>query len=292
MMSTRTDAPRERLRLLGFATLMLLSGVGLGIVGGVPRLPDGAPRLDQLTALLSGSTLPAQPLSLVLVDLAWLMWAWIVGSLGLETLVVAAEALAHGAAWARLLRRLADRVTFPLARRAVAAAFAVQILARGVPLAAAQPLTPAEAALVAEAGRHAIPLAVVAAPEAAAEPAVASYVVRAGDTLWSIADQAYGSGTAYRRLVDANVGRRMPDGNVFSPQGVIRPGWELVVPEPSVSVDEPDGQRWYTVGPGDTLSGVAAEILGDDTQWTTLFELNRGAPSPDGKHSLTNPNVI
>ena len=224
------------------------------------------------------------------------MWIWIVGSLGLELVVVAAEAIAHGAAWAQSLRRLADRVTFPLARRAVAAAFAVQILSRGVPLAAAQPLTPAEAAFVVEADRQSLPIAVVAAPNAASQTADASYVVRPGDTLWSIAERAYGSGTAYRRLVDANVGRRMPDGRLFTATGVIQPGWELVIPEAerahNLRVDEVDGQRWYTVAAGDTLSSVAAALLGDDAQWHDLFELNRGVTSPDGTHTLTNPNVI
>jgi DNA-binding SARP family transcriptional activator/nucleoid-associated protein YgaU len=293
--SARSNAERvDRLRLLGFLTVMLVSGIGLGAVGGAPRLPDRAPRLEQLAAVLAGSTLPVQPLSVVLLDLAWLMWAWIVGSLGLEVLVVAAEGVGHGAAWAQSFRRLADRVTFPLARRAVAAVFAVQILSRGVPLAAAQPLTPAEIAMVAETDRQSLPSAVVAASDAAPQPMQASYVVRAGDTLWSIADQAYGSGAAYRRLVDANVGRRMPDGRLFTAQGVIHPGWELVIPEPEANlrVSEVDGQRFYTVGAGDTLSGVAAEILGDDTRWSELFELNRGATSSDGTHTLTDPNVI
>src|SRR5579859_4051673 len=129
----RSDAARERLRLLGFATLMVLAGVGLDVVGGPPRVPDAPPRFDQLAAVLSGSTLPVQPASLVLVDLAWVLWVWIVGSLVLEAAVVAAEGVARGAAWATSLRRLADRVTFPLARRAVVAAFAVQVLSRGVP---------------------------------------------------------------------------------------------------------------------------------------------------------------
>jgi len=292
VMSAQAGVSHERWRVFGFAVLMLLSGGGLGVLGGVPRLPDGAPRLEQLIAVLSGSTLPPQPLALVLVDLAWLLWAWIVGSLGLQVLVQVMEALAQGAVWARSLRRLADRVTFPLARRAVAAALAVQILSRGVPLAAAQPLTADETAMIAEVDSRAHSLEVAAASGTASEAGTASYVVRAGDTLWSIAGQAYGSGTAYRRLVDANVGRRMPDGHVFTAQGVIRPGWELVVPEPQVSIDPVDGQRWYTVGAGDTLSGVAAEILGDGTQWSALFTLNRGAASLDGKHSLTNPDVI
>ena len=86
---TKPEGPNERWRLFGLAVLMALAGVGLDVVGGAPRLPNQELRLDQLAAVLSGSTLPWQPLARVLVDLAWLMWAWIVGSLGLEAGVVA-----------------------------------------------------------------------------------------------------------------------------------------------------------------------------------------------------------
>src|SRR5579859_1493585 len=227
--TTGADEPRhERLRLLGFTGLVVLAGTALAAAGGPPRLPAGLPRFDQVVAVLTGSTLPIAMLVLVLVDVAWLMWLWIVGSLALELLVSIAEAAAYGASWVRSLRRLADRLTVPLVRRTVAAAFAVQILSRGVPLAVAAPLPPTDTALVESVSpqqgwQSALPTA-----------EAATYVVRAGDTLWSIADQAYGSGTAYRRLVDANLGRRMPDGQTFTARGVIQPGWELLVPTPSV----------------------------------------------------------
>jgi DNA-binding SARP family transcriptional activator/LysM repeat protein len=285
------DPRLERLRLLGFAGLVALAAVGLGAAGGPPRLPTGLPRLEQVLAVLSGSTLPVEALVLVLVDAAWLMWLWIVGSLALELLVGAAEAFGHGAGWVRSLRRLADRVTVPLVRRAVAAAFAVQVLSRGVPLAAAAPLPPTEVALVASINAQMAgwPSTI---PTIHAPASAATYVVRDGDTLWSIADQAYGSGTAYRRLVEANIGRRMPDGQIFTARGVIRPGWELVVPMPAWHIDEVDGQRWYTVEASDTLSAIAASVLGDDSRWRELFDLNRDASSPDGEHALTDPNVI
>jgi len=192
--------------------------------------------------------------------------------------------------WVRSLRRLADRLTLPLARRAVAAVFAVQVLSRAVPLASAEPLPPTEVALVASINTPTASSSTIRAFDAPAS--AVTYVVRGGDTLWSIADQAYGSGMAYRRLVEANVGRRMPDGQMFTAQGVIRPGWELLVPPPDTRIEKVDGQRWYTVAAGDTLSAIAASFLGDDLRWRELFDLNREASSPDGEHSLTDPNVI
>src|SRR5919202_2307120 len=142
------DTDRERVRLVGLAALMLAAGLGLAVTGGPPRLPSGLPRPGDVLALLGGSTLPLQALALVLVDLAWLGWGWIVGSLALELLLVLAEAAAHGAAWVRSLRAIANRLSVPLVRRAVAAAFAVQLLSRGVSVASAEPIRPAQAALV------------------------------------------------------------------------------------------------------------------------------------------------
>lgn len=288
---TPTADPRSiRVRLLGVAGLMVLVGAGLGAAGGPPRLPAGLPRPDQVLGVLSGSTLPLETPLLVLVDVAWLMWLWIVGSLALELLVVAAEAFAHGAAWVSSLRGVADRLTVPLVRRAVAAAFAVQVLSRGVPLASAAPLPPTELTRAARMN----PQSESGSPQPRfnAPASAPTYTVRGGDTLWSIADQAYGSGMAYRRLVEANLGRRMPDGQVFTARGVIRPGWDLVVPTPNWQIEEVDGQSWYTVEPGDTLSGIAGVLLGDDSRWRELFELNHAASSPNGEHSLTNPDVI
>jgi DNA-binding SARP family transcriptional activator/nucleoid-associated protein YgaU len=280
-------ARRERLNVLGLVALLALAGLGLAFVGGPPRLPGGLPRPEQISALLNGASVPVEPFVPLLVDLAWLMWTWIVGSLAIELVLVAAESLARGAAWVRSLRAVADRVSFPLARRAVAAAFAVQLLSR-VPLAAAQPLPAAETVVAYDS--HYAASFIAYRPHEAAD--VENYVVRPGDTLWTIAEQAYGSGAAYRRLIEANLGRRMPNGQVFTRQGVIQPGWDLVVPDASVHVEDVDGTRWYTVQPGDTLSAVAAVVMGDDAQWRDLFELNRGTLSPDGRHALSNPNVI
>lgn len=39
--------------------------------------------------------------------------------------------------------------------------------------------------------------------------------------------------------------------------------------------------RTYRVGPGDTLSSVAAKTLGNGNQWQRIYELNRAAIGPD-----------
>src|SRR2546426_719455 len=137
------DARRERLKLVGFAALMLMAGAALAQGGGPPGLPADLPRWGQLVATLSGSTLPVEPLALLLLDVAWLLWAWTIGSLCLELLVVVADAAAHGAAWVGSVRHLADRLSVPVVRRAGGAAVAGPGGRRGGPGAAAPPARPA-----------------------------------------------------------------------------------------------------------------------------------------------------
>ncbi|HNS71479.1 MAG TPA: LysM peptidoglycan-binding domain-containing protein [bacterium] len=56
----------------------------------------------------------------------------------------------------------------------------------------------------------------------------ASYTVRAGDTLWEIAEGLYGDGTAWTKILSANSGQieYLPNGS----QALIRPGQILVLP--------------------------------------------------------------
>ena len=279
------DTRRQRVTLGSLCLLMLAVGLAFAVIAGPPRLPDRLPSLDDIVATLAGSTLPVDAVVLLLVDVAWLLWIWIVGSLCLELALVAAEVFARGAGWVRQLRSVADRLSVPLVRRAVAAAFAVQVISRGVPIASAQTIAPPQALVTAV--RPAGDLVADVPP-----PSAPLYLVREGDTLWSIAERAYGSGEAYPRLIEANLGRRMADGQVFSQRGVIQPGWQLALPGAATPVEAEGGDRWYTVQPGDTLSSIAATTLGDQSSWGELFAANEGSATPDGLHTLIDADVI
>ena len=79
----------------------------------------------------------------------------------------------------------------------------------------------------------AIPLAprvVAPAPRAAAGPSATTYLVRAGDTLWSIAERALGDPFRWREIWRANAGGRMTDRARFIDPDRIRPGWILRMP--------------------------------------------------------------
>jgi DNA-binding SARP family transcriptional activator/LysM repeat protein len=242
------------------------------------------PSPDTIGAFLTAPVVPLDAVLQIVVALAWALWLWVMASFALEVALVLAESAARGAVWVRGLRTIVDRLSMPLARRAVAAAFALQLVSRAVPAVAA-PLPETEQTLTIGAST----------PDSATTEAwgpSSAYRVRAGDTLWSIAQEAYGSGAEYRRLVDANVGRRMADGEQFAATGVIKPGWVLDVPEPTAWVHSEDGVRWYTVRQGDTLSTIAARVLGDTERWPELFELNRAVATLDNGRALAEPNLI
>lgn len=280
-----------------YSTLIwLLLGLAVGaaalyLTGGPPHLPGEMPSWRLIATTLQGSSLPLGALGYILTSAAWLVWAWIVASLLLRLLVAGADSLAHGASWVRRLRATSDRVTLSLVRRAVdsalVAVFVVNMVSRTVPGAAAASLPhPATAPVATQPhatarGSH---------PESKGASHV-EYTVQPGDNLWDIAQRFYGNGDKYPRLVAANAGQRMPDGDYFSQTGVIQAGWVLRVPLPTAVLQAENHMRYYIVQEGDTLQGIAARLLGREGRWAQLFDLNRDKARLNG-YVLTDPNLI
>jgi LysM domain len=202
---------------------------------------------------------------------------------------------------ASALRRVTDRLTFPLARRAVAAALVMQVVARPATLSFASPLP--ESAIVLNSGAASSstdPYAMFGSPVMVSADRApieqphahihARHVVQLGGTLWSISERYYGSGDEFDRLIEANLGKRMDDGRIFERAGLIYPGWSLDVP---LMIDEENGARWYTVRRGDTLRGIAGRLFGDEGRYLDLFELNVGsARVSDHGPVLRQPDLI
>ncbi|MAT06892.1 MAG: hypothetical protein CL424_17800 [Acidimicrobiaceae bacterium] len=120
--------------------------------------------------------------------------------------------------------------------------------------------------------------------------------VQRGDSAWSIAEEHLGDGMRWRDLWAVNQHQPQPDGGAWTDPQVIRPGWVLRLPdlEAKPRQDEtgsPDTDGAHIVEPGDTLTAIAREHLGDPSRFVEIYELNRDLEQPDGGR-LSDPDII
>lgn len=91
------------------------------------------------------------------------------------------------------------------------------------------------------------------------------YTVQQGDTLFSIAQQAYGDGNKWPVIATAN--------NISDPS-LIYPGQVLYIP-----VISPTPGYDYTAQQGDTLNSIAKQAYGDGNLWSVVANANQ-IPKP------------
>jgi nucleoid-associated protein YgaU len=126
---------------------------------------------------------------------------------------------------------------------------------------------------------------------------VVTVTVSRGDSLWSLAETYLGDGSRWDEIAAANDDRTMVDGTTFRSADQIRPGWQLRIPG-LADATESDSSRsseqtidTYQVQPGDTLSEIAQDVLGDPQAYPTIFAVNQGVPQPGGD-ALTDADHI
>ncbi len=251
-------------------------------------LPRTAPDLSGIGDTLSGD-LPLQVTTVwrVLAIGAWLAWAQIV-----VAVMVEASAAAKGGL-PRQIRGLGfgQSLAAPLVA-AIVLAWPSGAMARMANGPASLPLASAVTASTVEAEPSVTPWA--APPPEAEVPAATTtfveHVVVRRDTLWDLAERYLGNGERAVELFHLNAGRLQPDGRRLTEPGLLRPGWIIRIPIDATTISPVAPER-VTVEPGDTLSGIAEEALGDPGRYPEIMEINRGRPQPDGG-SLTNPHLI
>lgn len=106
---------------------------------------------------------------------------------------------------------------------------------------------------------------------------VRTHVVTAGEDLWKISENYYGTGYGWVDIAEAN--------NLSSPD-LIEVGQTLAIPERASEEAAPantslEGET-YTVVKGDHLWGIAVRAYGDGYKWVEIARVN----------NLRNPNLI
>ena len=112
------------------------------------------------------------------------------------------------------------------------------------------------------------------------QPETERYTVKRGDSLWKIAEERLGDGTRYVELVALNTA--VLDGR----PDFLLPGTVLKVP----LADDSSGGS-YVVQPGDTLSEISEDQLGDADAYPSIFQASRTTVQPNGAH-LSDPDLI
>lgn len=137
-----------------------------------------------------------------------------------------------------------------------------------------------------------------AAPAPAAEQtpeAAQTYTVKAGDSLWAIAEQHLGDGQRYHEIVELNRDRPQPGGYTVGQRDGIDPGMVLELPDAAVSAAPASApqtaEEQRTIVSGDTLWAIAADELGAGERYTEIFEASRDITQPGGQQ-ISDPNVI
>ncbi|MFE9137909.1 LysM peptidoglycan-binding domain-containing protein [Streptomyces sp. NPDC007355] len=270
----------------GLASLLAL----LALLAGLPALlwfltgvllPHGV-SLDEITALLTSRNLGA-PFFAVVMAGGWVGWAVFAVCTLLEI-----PAPLRGRPSLSMPSLGAQRLAATLVGGVLL------LLPAQAAMAAPSHTTPAHAPSVAAAAPQSAP---ASAPQSAASTSATSYTVQPRDSLTKIALQELGDANRWTEIAQANEGRTMTDSTTFAARGVLQPGWKLLMPkdwkhtQPQYTQRTEEAGHRHTVRPGETLSQIAEDELGDAADYMDIARLNQGKKQADGR-TFTDPDDI
>lgn len=95
--------------------------------------------------------------------------------------------------------------------------------------------------------------------EAPTQSATHTVEVRAGDTLWDIAEDELGDGSRYDEIAQASAETPQPDGEHLSDPDLIKPGWQLTVPGSTTHAEQTSTTHASTPAADETTRDTTSE---------------------------------
>jgi DNA-binding SARP family transcriptional activator len=214
---------RQTAARLGVVVLLACVPLALGVALGPPALPSFGPSVG-----LSDSYLPPEAVLQILGLLTWALWAYLAFAILLHGLALVTSL--RGVGPHEALLRASSFLTPRLLRHLVELAVSGALLAASAsPRVVASLRHPTPVAATLAAGGRTSPKA--ANGVSASRPEKQTYRVRAGDSLWRIAERKLGSGLRWREIFELNLNTRFPDGRNLINPNLIYPGWVLELPK-------------------------------------------------------------
>lgn len=255
----RDQAPRSGRETFGAAVALLALLVGvpalLLTVAGAPPIPTELPGMKDFAQQLS-----VEDLIGVLVAIVWLVWLFFCVCVVLEVVAARRGGLAAPVPLGGPLQRLARVLVGALLLAGVVAGPAQAANAAEAPAS-----TPTVSAGLLQADLDAEVQALDDTVQDRAEEAAAQteahkmYTVKTPkdgyhDNLWDIAEKHLGDGRRYTEIYELNKDRPQVDGRKLELARLIQPGWELVMPDDAVGVEQvaPPAAQEAPAAPTDT----------------------------------------
>ncbi|UUW92491.1 LysM peptidoglycan-binding domain-containing protein [Pimelobacter simplex] len=226
----------------------------------------------------------------LLAVVVWVLWLQLLACIATEAIAAVTDDRVQ--LRAPLTLGVQQQFARRLVTAVVVAAIPASVAVGGVAaMTAPGPSAAGQVVQAAEQNGHDLPAQPVVTTEKKDRPVKTITVpVKRLDTLWDIADRVLGDGDRWPEIAVLNEGREMNDGAVFTSADQIRPGWELVVPAQGRETSQIVAEI-VTVDPGDTLSEIALEQLGDADRYPEIYEASTAITQPGGQH-LVDPDVI